>query len=213
MQNTSSISINTQALSKRFNREWIFRNLDFQFNPGKVYAITGPNGSGKSTLLHVLWGQVPQTSGTIHYVSSAATIPVEEVHQQVAIAAPYMDLIEDFTLREMLNFHFRLRKIRYGLSIDNLLEIMYLRESQDKFIRNFSSGMKQRLKLGLAFYTEASLIFFDEPGSHLDAVAFVWYRDQLKKLPADCLIFIGSNDPEEYQRDDTVVLDMRNFKK
>ncbi|HEY9486809.1 MAG TPA: ATP-binding cassette domain-containing protein, partial [Chryseosolibacter sp.] len=54
-------SITVNDLSKRFNREWIFRNLNYQFRSGNTYAITGPNGSGKSTLLQVVWGQVPQT--------------------------------------------------------------------------------------------------------------------------------------------------------
>src|SRR5687768_2812749 len=112
MGNPSSSTIKTQGLSKRFNREWIFRKLDFEFYTGNVYAITGPNGSGKSTLLQILWGQVPPTSGTIAYQIGSKDVKVEDIHRHVAIATPYMDLIEDFTLEEMLNFHFKLRPIR-----------------------------------------------------------------------------------------------------
>jgi ABC-type multidrug transport system ATPase subunit len=214
MENTSlSVSIKTQGLSKRFNREWIFRNLDFEFQPGNVYAITGPNGSGKSTLLQILWGQVPQTAGTVNYSTTTASIKVEEIHNHVSIAAPYMDLIEDFTLEEMLNFHFKLRQIRNGISLVQLLDILYLSEARDKFIRNFSSGMKQRLKLGLALYTESAMVFLDEPGSHLDATAFTWYKNELEKLPADTLVFIGSNDPEEFKVKNAVVFDIRSFKR
>lgn len=214
MENTSlSISIKTEGLSKRFNREWIFRNLDFEFKIGNVYAITGPNGSGKSTLLQILWGQVPPTNGLIHYQhQNSFSIKVEDIHQHVAIAAPYMDLIEDFTLEEMLNFHFKLRQIRNLISIDQLLDELYLTSSRDKFIRNFSSGMKQRLKLGLAFYTKADIVFLDEPGSHLDVTAFQWYKSQLAKLPAETLVFIGSNDPHEFEVDNALIFDIRKFK-
>jgi ABC-type multidrug transport system ATPase subunit len=198
MINDPHFKIQVTNLSKRFNREWIFRNFNFTFSSGTTYAITGPNGSGKSTLLQVLWGQVPQTSGDLHYKNQSGNIPVEDVYKHLVIATPYMDLIEEFTLREQLSFHFKMKKIREGKSIEELLHILYLEESAGKFISNFSSGMKQRLKLGLAFYTEADAFFLDEPGSHLDAKAFQWYRDELARLPKEALVLIGSNDPSEY---------------
>lgn len=202
---TSGISITTEGLSKRFNREWIFRNFSYQFSSGNTYAITGPNGSGKSTLLHVLWGQVPQTSGDLHYTSPSGEIPVEKVSRHIAIAAPYMDLVDEFTLREQLDFHFRLKPARGKVSSAELLEIMYLTQARDKYIGNFSSGMKQRVKLGLAFYTAADLLFFDEPGTNLDEQAFTWYKRELAKLPEDVLTFIASNDKDEYPADCTVI--------
>lgn len=208
------VTISTEGLSKRFNREWIFRNFTYEFKPGNLYAITGPNGSGKSTLLSVLWGQVPPTSGELKFRNpDASFIPIDNVFQKFSIATPYMDLIEDFTLLEMLKFHFSLKKVRNNRSFEDLLDVLYMRESRDKFIRNFSSGMKQRLKLGLAFFTEAPVIFLDEPGSHLDTTAFQWYQEQLLTLPKEALIFVGSNDPLEYQKMASAVVDMRNHKK
>jgi ABC-type multidrug transport system ATPase subunit len=191
-------SIQVTDLSKRFNREWIFRNFTYQFTSGNTFAITGPNGSGKSTLLQVLWGQVPQTSGQLRYSKGTAEIPVEDVCHRLTIATPYMDLIDEFTLTEQLEFHFKLKKARGGKSIAELLEILYLEDARNKFIGNFSSGMKQRVKLGLAFYTEADMVFLDEPGSHLDDKAFAWYLSEYAKMPSGTLVFIGSNDEAEY---------------
>lgn len=210
-KNSTPVTITAEGLSKRFNREWIFKNFSYQFKPGGVYAITGPNGSGKSTLLSVLWGQVPPTSGILRY-SASAEIPVEDIHKYISIATPYMDLIEDFTLGETLEFHFKLKPIRDNLSHEKLLEKLYLVESKDKQIRNFSSGMRQRLKLGLALFTRSSIIYLDEPGSHLDEVAFQWYREQLAAVPKDCIVFIGSNDPAEYAGA-TQILNLRDFKR
>jgi ABC-type multidrug transport system ATPase subunit len=208
------VTIATEGLSKRFNREWIFRNFSYEFKPGNIYAVTGPNGSGKSTLLSILWGQVPPTGGHLKFTrSDHKIIDVEEIYRYVSIATPYMDLIEDFTLQEMLEFHFKLKKVRENRSHADLLEIFYLTGSKDKYIRNFSSGMKQRLKLGLAFFTDSPVVFLDEPASHLDSTAFQWYRDQLSKLPPETLIFIGSNDPNEYESDSTILLDLRIYKK
>jgi ABC-type multidrug transport system ATPase subunit len=209
--NSLQLTIEVNSLSKRFNREWIFKNLSYSFKSGKTYAITGPNGSGKSTLLQILWGQLPQTSGSIHYTVANKVTPVEEIFGHVSIATPYMDLIEEFTLEEQLRFHFRMRKIRSGFTPEFILENLYLTHAKDKSISNFSSGMKQRLKLGLAFYTEASIIFLDEPGTNLDEQAFTWYMDNLRQLPKDILVFIASNQRNEYPADAEVV-NLMSFK-
>lgn len=204
-------TVTAERLSKRFNREWIFRDLSKTFCGGKVYAITGPNGSGKSTLMQILWGQLPQTSGKLLYHKGANEIPATNLFASVSIATPYMDLIEEFTLREMIAFHFRLRNLRPGLSIDELPERMYLEHALDKQLINFSSGMKQRLKLALACFTKADAYFLDEPGTNLDARAFDWYRRELANLPAQSLVFIASNDPKEYP-DNAEILDIMDHK-
>ena len=209
---TGGFSIAAEDLSKRFNREWIFRKLSYRFSPGSTYAITGPNGSGKSTLLQVLWGQVPQTSGTIRYEKNRTGIPLEEGFRHISIATPYMDLIEEFTLREMLDFHFQLKKIRQGITVEDLLDRMYLKEACDKQLVNFSSGMRQRLKLGMALYTEADVYFLDEPGTNLDARAFDWYKKEFNELPEASTIFVASNDPAEYP-ETAIVLNIMDFKR
>jgi ABC-type multidrug transport system ATPase subunit len=195
----SKFEIEAAGLSKRFNREWVFKNLDYTFQSGKTYAITGPNGSGKSTLLQILWGQLPPTSGTVTYdKASQIQIPAEEIFKHLSIATPYMDLIEELTLDEHIRFHFRMRQIRNGLTHEDILEKLYLKEARDKNIANFSSGMKQRLKLGLAFYTEAKALFLDEPGTNLDERGLTWYTENLKELSKDLLVFIASNQRSEY---------------
>lgn len=203
---TDQLTLEVNQLAKRYNREWIFRNLNHTFQSGKTYAITGPNGSGKSTLMQVLWGQLPQSSGTISYSLSEKIIPVEEIFSQVAVAAPYMDLIEELTLSEHLAFHFKLRKPRPGYTIDSVIEKLYMTESRDKQIANFSSGMKQRVKLGLAFFTDAKLIFLDEPGTNLDEQAFAWYTENLRD-PAlnNAIVFIASNQKNEYPADAEII--------
>lgn len=210
-ESTSSFRIATRKLGKRFNRDWIFRDLSFTFQSGTIYAITGPNGSGKSTLMQILWGQMPQTTGTIEYFQGTSPIEHENLYRHVAMAAPYMDLIDEFTLAEQLRFHFRLRKCRDNMDVPRLLEALDMKKSSDKYIGNFSSGMKQRVKLGLALLTEAEAVFLDEPGTNLDEKAFGWYLDLLKKVPANVVIFIASNQPREYPAD-AIRLDLTAFK-
>lgn len=192
------ISIHAKGLSKRFNREWIFKDASFVFEAGNIYSVIGPNGSGKSTLLQVVWGQVPPSSGSIEYQGTSGPVAVDQVYQHISIATPYLELIEEFTLKELLDFHFRLRNSRDGMRTEEMMERMYLSAARDKFISNFSSGMKQRLKLGLAFFSQSDVIFLDEPGTNLDATALNWYREELSRLPSDVIVVVASNDPREY---------------
>lgn len=203
--------ITLEKLGKRFNREWIFRNLDFTFEHGNTYAITGPNGSGKSTLLQILWGQLPQSSGAVKYELKGKEIQVTEIFRYLSIATPYMDLIEEFTLIEMVKFHFRFKKIRDNHSIEDLINVMELTHASHKNISNFSSGMRQRLKLALAFYSNTNMIFLDEPSTNLDKKSTQWYLKNLLNLPKDCLVFIASNQEHEYPAD-SIKLDIMGYK-
>ncbi len=198
------MTLSTENLGKRFNHEWIFRNFNYTFKQG-VYAITGPNGSGKSTLLQVLWGQLPATAGTITYRFGEKNIPIEEIYNDLVIAAPYMELIEEFTLEEILKFHFSFKKIREGKSLEELPELLELSHARHKRITHFSSGMKQRLKLGLAFFSEVKAVFLDEPTTNLDKKSVDWYWKHFAPLMGDSLVFIGSNLENEYPPNSTKI--------
>ena len=203
--------ITADKLGKRFNREWIFRNLDFTFEPGKTYAITGANGSGKSTLLQILWGQLPQSTGEIKYEWDNKEVPLTEIYNHLSIATPYMDLIDEFSLSEMVKFHFKFKKVRDNRSVEELIERMELTHARDKLISNFSSGMKQRLKLALAFFSDTPLIFLDEPSTNLDKKSTQWYLEHLLGLPKECLVLIASNQEHEYPAN-SIKLDITRFK-
>jgi len=185
-------------LSKRFNREWIFKDLTYHFSSPNTYALIGPNGSGKSTLLQILWGQMLASQGSISYEKDGRELPTDQVYKHIAIATPYMDLIDEFTLIEMVRFHFKFKKTRNNLTLEELVELIELPHAKDKMISNFSSGMKQRLKLGLAFYSQADALFLDEPTTNLDRKSIEWYQRHREQLPDKTLIFIASNQDHEY---------------
>ena len=191
------MTITTENLCKRFNREWIFRNFSYTFQPG-IYAVTGPNGSGKSTLLQVLWGQMPATSGVAWYNHGASPIQVEDIYAHVSIAAPYVDLIEELTLEEIIQFHFSFKKSRGGKRTDELMEMMELTHARSKQVAHFSSGMKQRLKLGLALFSDVEMMFLDEPTTNLDKSSVDWYWRNFSQIDAKTLVLIGSNHESEY---------------
>jgi ABC-type multidrug transport system ATPase subunit len=190
--------ISVKKLGKRYSRDWVFRDLDWEFEDGCRTAILGPNGSGKSTLLQILTGQVVPTSGTIEYSEGGSQIQTEDVFRHVAIAAPYLELTDGFTLEESIRFHFTFKKVRGGFTLRELPEVFGLVHAAGKRVRDFSSGMQQRLKLGLAFYSEASLLFLDEPTTNLDEKSSEWYRARLAEVAPDTSVFIASNQAREY---------------
>ncbi|MBG8553587.1 ABC transporter ATP-binding protein [Hymenobacter guriensis] len=192
------MQIEAHGLGKRFVREWIFRGLTHTFRPGTATAILGPNGAGKSTLLNTLSGQLLASEGTLAYSRDGQKVAVENVPPLLAYAAPYLELIEELTLTELLQFHIRFKPLRPGFSPARLIELMYLDKSRHKLVRDFSSGMKQRLKLALALYSHAPLLLLDEPTTNLDRAGVAWYQEHVRATLAGRLVLVSSNVPEEY---------------
>lgn len=184
-------------VSKRFNQDWLFKDLDFKFSNGNSYAITGPNGSGKTTLLKVIAGMTPCTRGKIKYQDHGQTIDPDRIYRYLSYAAPYMDLLEELTLREFYRFHFHL-KPNSGLSLEEIAAGAGIGHALDKPIHEFSSGMKQRAKLALCLYSNAPLMLLDEPTTNLDESGISWYLREIKRVKSEKLLIICSNQPYEY---------------
>ena len=191
------MNISLNNVGRRFNKEWIFRNLSAEFSSGNSYAILGPNGSGKSTLLSVLTGSLSPSEGEISF-SDTKEISVENIYKYISLAAPYLELVETFTLRESIDFHFKFKNFASGLDSKKLITILGLEKAANKEIKYFSSGMKQRTKLALACCTDTPILFLDEPTSNLDVQGINWYRELIENFGKDRLTIIGSNQIQEY---------------
>jgi ABC-type multidrug transport system ATPase subunit len=196
----NNMQIQVSAASKRFNKEWIFSNLNFSFTTGQHYALIGNNGSGKSTLLQIIAGYIGLTKGEIHWTNTAGdAIDSANVFQHISIAAPYLELVEEFTALEQIAFHQQFKPLQNGLSPIELLEKIGLSNAANKQIRNFSSGMKQRLKLALAIFDQAPILLLDEPCSNLDQEGIQTYHQFIQAYAMHKLIIVASNDPQEYK--------------
>jgi len=193
------LNINLQDIGRRYNREWIFRHLDYTFSFGNSYAILGPNGSGKSTLIKVLIGSLTPSEGTLKFEEGGNEQEIEQLFQKVGLAAPYMELIEEFTLQEMLEFHFKFKSLLSGYTLEQIKDSLgFAKSTFQKEIRHFSSGMKQRVKLVLACYSQSKLLFLDEPTSNLDKEGELWYLDLIENTKSERIVIVGSNQEREY---------------
>ena len=192
------MNITLNNTGKRYNREWIFRHCSYTFTSGKNYAITGPNGSGKSTLLQVIAGATLHNEGTIKYSNAQSTITSEKHYTNISIAAPYLELIEEMTAKEMMEFHSKFKPLMSSLNITEMLRIVGLENAINKQLRYFSSGMKQRLKLAQAFFSNTPILLLDEPTTNLDADGIALYQSLISNYTKDKLVIVSSNVKEEY---------------
>lgn len=207
-----STTINIKNLGKKFNKEWIFRKLDFEIVPNQKLVILGGNGSGKSTLLQVLSGFVTPNEGEIVFTLNDVKIESDKLKNYISFASPYLQVIEDFTLLEMVEHSRLLKPFRHSLSSEEFMKVIDLESAKHKFIKQFSSGMKQRLKLGLAILTDTPILLLDEPVSNLDKNAIAWYKDLIQKHTPDRTVIVCSNAiAEEYFFCDTE-LDVMRYK-
>ncbi|UYZ60417.1 ABC transporter ATP-binding protein [Hymenobacter latericus] len=192
------MQIEAIGLGKRFGRDWIFRELTHTFSPGTATALLGPNGAGKSTLLQVLAAYTLPSAGELRFSLQGHRVPADEVARHLGLCAPYLELIEELTLAELVHFHTRFRPLRAGMSPAQLIDLMQLPHARHKLVRDFSSGMKQRVKLALALYAAAPLLLLDEPTTNLDRTGVAWYHEHVAATTPNRLVLVSSNVEEEY---------------
>jgi len=187
------IKLTLQNTGKRFNREWIFRSLNLELQLGDSLAILGANGSGKSTIARVMSGFMIPSEGTVQLEVNGVIITDDNYYKHLSYVAPYLDVLEEFTLIEMLNFHRKFKPIMNNLSTSDLISRLGMEKQTNKIIAQFSSGMKQRVKLLLAIVTQVPLTFLDEPTVNLDAQGIDWYRDLLSDFSDKRIVVVCSN--------------------
>jgi ABC-type multidrug transport system ATPase subunit len=146
-------------------------------------------------LLQIISGYATLSKGSIEW----GAFDSNTIFQQISIAAPYLEVVEEFTTKEQFEFHEKFKPLRKDLSITDMIEMIGLKEATDKQIRYYSSGMKQRLKLALAIFSETPVLLLDEPCSNLDKEGYALYQNLIQQYAMHKLIIVGSNDPQEYQ--------------
>jgi ABC-type multidrug transport system ATPase subunit len=192
-------SIHCENAGLRYNVEWIFREVNISLSSGDSLAILGGNGSGKSTLLKALSSYIPLSEGQLMLKSGEAIVTPENYYKRIAVAAPYLELIEEFTLKELLEFHFKLKYPLNNLNIPGIISLLDLKPSENKLLKYFSSGMKQRVKLALAIFSDTPLLLLDEPTSNLDKRNTEWFRKMITDFSAGRMVIVCSNYlPAEY---------------
>lgn len=206
------MKVELNQVGKRFRRDWVLRGVNLLIEPASRIAITGPNGSGKSTLLKMICGHLTPSKGKVDFSVDGRKIALDQVYTQLAYAAPYIELIEEFNLQEAIDFHCKFKPFQQNLSTKDIIALLGFERSRTNEVRNFSSGMKQRLKLVLAICSQAPLLLLDEPTTNLDAQGTAWYADLIAQFGGQRSIVVASNVEADYAFCEENV-DIRDYKK
>ena len=192
-------------MSKHFGSRDILHNISFSFEKGSL-GIAGPNGSGKSTLLKCLAGLLSPNSGDLSWYQNEQLMDDGALKENLGYAAPYINLYDELSCRENLEF---LLKLRGSNTITQTataaLKRTVVGELAEQPFGTLSTGQRQRMRLAAALVHDPDVLFLDEPGSNLDKKG----RKMIERLVAEFreagkLVIIASNNTEELDLCDRV---------
>ena len=200
-------------IGKKYQGQWIFSNINFDFVEKSKTAIIGFNGSGKSTLLSILSGYTSPTKGAIKHYIGQSEISKDELFNHLSIGSPYLDVPEELNPFELIKTFSSFKPFIEGLNEIQILERLRLSKEAEKPIKYFSSGMKQRLKIGLAILADVPLLLLDEPLSNLDKEGAKWFDELMQQYVSKKTVIIASNNIEDEIKYCSSLIDISNYKK
>jgi heme exporter protein A len=195
-----SLTLQAENLCHRFGKISLFSDLSFALGKGDVLVIAGPNGSGKSTLIRILSGFLNPTMGEVSITEDGKTFGPRHCFHVIGMCTPEMRLYEELTGWENLDFFARLRGIKDAPDrLKQALSFAGLEQARHRRVKVYSSGMKQRLKLLLAFFHAPPILYLDEPSSNLDEDGIKLVSEIIQSQHEQGITVIATNDSSEYE--------------
>lgn len=177
-----SYILKTNNLIKAYNGNEVVSNVNMNIEKGEIYGFLGPNGAGKTTIVKMITNLVKPTSGEIEIFGEKLTDTSYEVLKRLGTIIEYPIFYEKLTARENLELHCEYMGYYDKKAIDKALELVNLRNIENKSVKDFSLGMKQRLGIARAITTKPELLILDEPINGLDPVGIKELRNLFKML-------------------------------
>ncbi|MBL4937083.1 ABC transporter ATP-binding protein [Clostridium sp. YIM B02515] len=180
---------------KSFGKIEIIKGISFEVKEGEVYGFLGPNGSGKTTTIRMIVGLIKPNSGNIRINGYDVQKQFVKAVSSVGCIVENPDMYLDFTGRENLNIFAKLYGNVDSKRIDEVVEIIGLKDRIDDKVKKYSLGMKQRLGLGQALLPKPKLLILDEPTNGLDPLGIIDFRNIVKNLAKECntAVFVSSH--------------------
>jgi len=186
-------------LTKRFGARKVFNEISFDLRTGDSIAVVGPNGSGKTTLLMTLLACLRPTRGEIAYYQEDSQLDDDRIRQCTSLVAPYLNLYDNLTAEENLKFFATVAGASItGKRVDALLAKVGLKGRGMDMVKEYSSGMIQRLKYAVALLSEPNFLFLDEPTANLDEEGKQIVFDIIEECRGTSILVIATNEREEY---------------
>lgn len=181
--------LETKNLTKTFGKQKAVDSISLKIKENSIYGLLGPNGAGKSTTLKMITGMIHKTSGEIFFEGHKwSRDDLSDIGALIEMPALY----ENLSARENL----KVRTLLLGLPdsrIDEVLEIVSLKDTGKKKSGQFSLGMKQRLGIAIALLNNPKLLILDEPTNGLDPLGIQELRDLIRSFPQKGITVILSS--------------------
>ncbi len=183
--------VQLEGISKEYASTVLFQNVSIKVEKNQIAIITGKNGSGKSSLLRLLIGIESADKGSIYFYKENQNILPTDWYKHISMVAPSMQLPMELTVKEIVTLHSSFKQMY--TTTEEFLHHTHLYKDKNKLLQQLSTGMLQRLKLGLAFFTISTILVIDEPTSNLDEEHIQWYQTLLKNHLYQRIVFIATN--------------------
>lgn len=186
------MKLSVENIAKKYSKQWLFKDINFELSSGESLAILGKNGSGKSTLIQVIYGLIQPSKGIVRLNDETQFEP----SKYFAFTSPYLELPMEFTIREIHQLYVSMNKLKVNLK--HLMDFSYFESNKSELpLKYFSSGMLQRLKTALCLLSEAEVFLLDEPLTNMDALGEKWYSENLDSV-RNKICIVASNQEAEY---------------
>jgi len=190
--------IEAKNIYKHFNSRVVLKNVHFEVHSGESLVITGPNGSGKTTLIRIICGLISPNKGELHFYNEKEEIPAEDRYQYIGLVGPYLQLYNQLTAWENIEFFSKIRGIKRETAYYlNLMERLGLRGREEDVLKTYSSGMQQRMKYVIALLHEPEILILDEPTANLDEKGSRIVYEIMQEQMASKLLILATNEPNE----------------
>lgn len=200
------MSCEVTGLGHRYASKFLIRDISFTLFSSNLHFIRGLNGAGKSTLLKIISQGLEPVEGKVNFLSEGKLWDREKILSQMGFVAPYQELPEELSLRELIQFQLDCRP--EIADMDDYLrraEWFGMTQSLDRYVHQYSTGMKQKARLILGLCTGRKIWILDEPGSNLDPESFQLLWEYVVGSKKNRLILVASNDPDELVFSDSIL--------
>lgn len=190
--------IEVNDVAKVFGNERALSSVSFEVKRGEIFGFLGPSGAGKTTMIKILTGQLPQTAGKVNvFQTDVSILKQATARKQFGVLTDNSGLYDRLSIEDNLLFYCDLYDVAKR-KVDEVLDLVQLKEEKKKRVANLSKGMRQRVTLARALLHEPALLFLDEPTSALDPVSTQYIYEGLRALnEKGTTIFLTTHDMYE----------------
>lgn len=177
-----SYILQTNHLTKIIDGKELVTDVNIHVKKGEIYGFLGPNGAGKTTVMKMITNLWKPTKGTVELFGKTLEITSYEVLKRMGSIIEFPTFYEHMSGKDNLQLHCEYMGYYNKGSIDEVLEMLNLREAANKPVKSYSLGMKQRLGIARAILCKPELVVLDEPTNGLDPAGMKQLRDLFKML-------------------------------